>query len=196
MADLYQVLRRHFGFRGRRKDNLPHLATPPRRDGGRLSLAAVLRDMEFERGVEIGVKTGKSALYWCRANPRLHLSCVDPWSGARHERNLPTAIKNLQQYNTEILRMTSMEAVERFEDNSLDFVHIDGNHEFDYCAPDIIFWSRKVKPGGLILVHDYLEFYRAGVMEAVKTYTHCHHIDPWYCTRDRLSTAFWQVPAA
>ena len=87
-----------------------------------------------------------------------------------------------------------MDALPEFADGSLDFVHIDGNHEFDFCCPDIIYWSQKVKSGGMILVHDYIEFHRAGVVDAVRAYVHCHHIDPWYVTRDRLPTAFWKVP--
>lgn len=194
MPDFLTSVKRQFRVSRMRGDNLPILVTPPRRDRGRQALAKVLADMGGVRGVEIGVRVGRSAIAWMDANPQMHLTCIDPWAGRRHEANFIAAAKNLETYNATLLRATSMEAVTRFEDNSLDFVHIDGNHEFDYCCQDIICWSRKLRPGGVMAVHDYLEFHRAGVVDAVRAYTHCHHIDPWFVTRDRLPTAFWQRP--
>lgn len=193
MTDFLPLLRKHFRMRPLKGDNLPHLCTPPRRNAGREALAEVLHDMGVEWGVEVGVRFGRSALVWLDACPALHLTCVDPWLGG-HEKNYSLAVENLKGRNAEVVRATSMEAVSRFKDGTLDFVHIDGNHEYDYAAPDIIFWSQKLKSGGVMAVHDYLEFHRSGVVEAVKSYTSCHHIDPWFVTRDRLPTAFWQKP--
>lgn len=191
---MQNILKKHFRLRGLRHDNLPHLCTPLRRDEGRLGLARVLADLGVRNGVEIGVRVGRSAMAWLDNNPQLHLTLVDPWMGERHEKNWPKAIANMKGKNADVWRMTSMEAVVKFDDNSLDFVHIDGNHEFDFACEDIINWSRKLKSGGVIAVHDYLEFHKAGVVAAVQAYTHSHHIDPWFVTRDRLPTAFWQKP--
>jgi len=55
-----------------------------------------------------------------------------------------------------MLRMKSIYACELFEDNSLDFVYIDANHTYDSVKEDIKYWYPKVKPGGLLLGHDYL----------------------------------------
>jgi hypothetical protein len=38
-----------------------------------------------------------------------------------------------------------MDALNDFEDDSLDFVYIDGNHEFPYVAEDLFHWSKKVR---------------------------------------------------
>ena len=46
-----------------------------------------------------------------------------------------------------LIRKTSMEALDDFEDRSLDFVYIDGDHTFGHVAQDIYQWSRKVKTG-------------------------------------------------
>ena len=48
-----------------------------------------------------------------------------------------------------------MEAVEDFADESLDFVYIDGNHDFRYIAEDLAEWTKKVRIGGIISGHDY-----------------------------------------
>lgn len=193
MDNFVDILKRHFiRFHDLDKDNLPHLLTPPRRDMGRQSIAAVLNEMGARSAVEIGVRGGGSAAIWLDANPEMHLSCIDPWRG-RQAKYKPVAEETLRGRNVTLIQSTSMDAAGRFADKSLDFVHIDGNHEFDYVVSDIVFWSRKLKLGGVMALHDYLEFYRSGVLEAVRAYTYCHKINPWFVTRDRLPTAFWQA---
>jgi len=57
--------------------------------------------------------------------------------------------------NCKIIRKTSMEAVEDFKNDSLDFVYIDGNHTFHYIAQDMYKWYGKIKRGGILCGHDY-----------------------------------------
>ena len=49
-----------------------------------------------------------------------------------------------------------MDALADFEDGSLDFVYIDGDHSFKYIAEDLVEWSKKVRSGGCVSGHDYL----------------------------------------
>lgn len=193
---MHESIRKKFRF-ARGKDNLPYLATANPRGSGRHRLAELFNEFGYTEGVEVGVRRGGSAQIWFENNPKLHLTCVDPWAAHKRWKQdkqdefFKMAVENLTKYNVDILRMTSMEALQKFDDESLDFVHIDGNHDFDFCCPDIIYWSMKIRKGGMIVIHDYIHFHRAGVIAAVDAYTHTHHIDPWYVTRDRLPSAFW-----
>jgi predicted O-methyltransferase YrrM len=63
-----------------------------------------------------------------------------------------------------------MEAVKDFKDESLDFVFIDGNHQYSYVLEDITEWSKKVRSGGIVSGHDYFEFLDNGVIRAVNEY--------------------------
>ena len=54
------------------------------------------------------------------------------------------------------MRDYSMEAARRFADESLDFVYIDANHDYRHVREDITEWSKKVRKGGIISGHDYL----------------------------------------
>jgi len=134
----------------------------------------------------------------CKRNPNLHLCCVDPWiavghlSQSRQDGYYNRALSNLKPYNVTIIRKFSMDALSDFEDDSLDFVFIDGAHDFDNAIIDIIGWSKKVKLDGVIACHDYMSGHGAGVMKAVDAYTHCHKIEPWFVTREMEATAFWQ----
>ena len=55
-------------------------------------------------------------------------------------------------------KMGSEVAVNKFANDSLAFVYIDGNHEFDYVMTDLIWWAMKVRrrEGLCRWVRDYL----------------------------------------
>lgn len=200
-----EALKKHFKFTNDPEcDNLPILAYGKYKwgkqgDHGRQCLARLMASMGFRRGAEVGTFLGESALIWCKANPALHLTCIDPYVAYRarpsqhiQDRNYAKAQRTLARYNATIIRAASLDAVKEFTDGSLDFVYIDGDHRFDACIRDLIAWVPKVRSGGLVILHDYCSFERAGVMPAVDAYTHSHRIDPWYVTRDTLPTVFWQ----
>ena len=179
------------------------------------TLGTVFAELGFTTGVEIGTLKGDYAAVLCRANSELHLFCVDPWGqfddtqdytipavGRTHdtyEQFYRTAAATLAPYpNVTLLRKTSMAAVRDFDDNMLDFVYIDGNHELAYITEDLEQWSRKVRPGGIIAGHDYVKFVdpvRAlnDVKAAVDAYVHAHQISPWFLIdrpRSRRPKAF------
>ena len=104
------------------------------------------------------------------------------------------AVKTLEPYNVTFLRKTSMDAVKLIDDESLDFVYIDGNHKFDFVMEDIIHWSRKVRSGGIVACHDFHYGSNVEVVEAVNAYTRANHIDPWYVTKENQPTAYWVKP--
>ena len=56
--------------------------------------------------------------------------------------------------NCVIMRMTSGHAVSLFEDDSIDILHIDGNHSEEVSYNDVILFFPKVKPGGYIWIND------------------------------------------
>jgi hypothetical protein len=188
-----EVIQRSFTFRGRNQA----LPWYPRR-GDRNGLANVFAKLEFQEGVEIGTQRGQFAAILCTANPKLHLTCVDPWLGYIEQPNgekmaayYEEALKALSPFNVTIMRKGSMEAVPEIPDRSLDFVYVDGNHQFDPVMLDLIHWAPKVRPGGIVAGHDYHPFHGPGVMTAVNAYTHCHDIRPWYVTSELWPTYFW-----
>lgn len=56
-----------------------------------------------------------------------------------------------------MIRATSEKASEIFVDNSLDFAYIDANHAYDFIVQDIKLWYPKVKSGGYLCGHDYID---------------------------------------
>ena len=160
----------------------------------RNDLPKLFSDLGYRRGAEIGVWTGAFSEALCRANPALYLTCVDPWipypdyRDNREKRKYPdiydTAVAALAPFHCEIVRKFSTDAVKDVPLNSLDFVYIDGNHAFEFVVEDLAFWSRRVRPGGIVSGHDYRHYpAKRGsfhVVEAVNAFTSVYRIAPWF----------------
>jgi len=181
-------------FRVKHKDTLPFKGWAGTRD----TLAQTMGQLGFKTGAEIGVCKGEYSEVLLRAISGLKIYCVDPWVAYnRIDQDLADAryeecIARLSIYSgVNIIKKPSVEAAAGFPDGSLDFVYIDGLHEFDAVMLDLLYWAPKVKVGGIIAGHDYCEFYQAGVIAAVRAYTQAHNIHKWYVTRDREPSFFW-----
>ncbi|OGY44219.1 MAG: hypothetical protein A3B89_03670 [Candidatus Buchananbacteria bacterium RIFCSPHIGHO2_02_FULL_40_13] len=122
------------------------------------------------QGIEIGVQQGiYSQCILERSDLKLLYLC-DPWrqldngwepasniSDKLWQADLKTTIKQLSSYENRytILRKTSLEAVNDFTDESLDFVYLDADHRYEYVKEDLAKWFPKVKTGGIFAGHDY-----------------------------------------
>lgn len=161
------------------------------RYGDRKLLPNLCHLLGYRTGAEIGVRSGSFSELFCKAG--LEMWCIDPWepcpnySRRRQEKHLQEAVGRLSGYDVHFVKQTSMDALGSVPDN-LDFIHIDGRHEFDFVMEDLIHWCPKVRPGGIIACHDY---HLTGVKRAVEAYTLAHDIRPWYALKDRQPTAFW-----
>lgn len=153
---------------------------------GRVKLAEYFNKLGFKKGAEIGVAKGKFSQVLCEKIPGLTLFCIDPWLRYSLNRRSPIqekqikayeeAQQRLKDYNVTFIRKFSLQAAQLFENESLDFVFIDGNHDYDFVMEDVINWTRKVRKGGIVSGHDYYNFNNSGVIEAVNDYTKYHNI--------------------
>jgi len=133
----------------------------------------LLTELGFKVGAEIGVCKGRYSkwlIYKMRRN-KPKLFCVDPYkSYEEYSEHLKQeemdvikaeAHTRLASLNCEFIEKMSLDAVNDFLDNSLDFVYIDANHEYKHVVDDIYAWEKKVKVGGIVSGHDYSQpFYQ------------------------------------
>lgn len=122
--------------------------------------------------VEIGSWRGKSTCYLgvtiANSGKNITLDCVDTWRGSVteevHQKD-PSVINDTlyDEFLTNVkpfdfvtpVRLSSMDAVKQYKDNSLDFVLIDGSHEYEDVVNDITEWLKRVKPGCMLAGDDY-----------------------------------------
>lgn len=170
------------------------------------ALARMFGEKGFTRGAEIGVADGRYSRVLCESVPGLQLLCVDPYlrydgntrggPQEQHDGNWNAAHERLHGFDVRFIRKKSVEAAQDVPPESLDFVYIDGNHDFDFVVLDLIEWSKRVRRGGIVAGHDFYHFprRRAGVVEAVAAYTAAHDIDDWYLCDEREPSFWWVKP--
>lgn len=117
-------------------------------------------------GVEIGTGRGEGTYLILETCPNVSMDTIDPfleyedWIGtimqADQDKFKAIARKNLTDFHgrATMINLKSDEAVNGYEDNSLDFVIIDGDHSSEQVARDCKNYYSKLRSGGLFAVHD------------------------------------------
>lgn len=107
-----------------------------------------------------------------------------------------------------LIPLDSVKAADHFKDGSLDFVYIDGSHDYDSVRDDLRAWFPKISPGGIIAGHDFddhqlHEGVRRAVVEfgrkigrtiyltAVPGFVQ-EQCPSWYCYRDGIPGPGWR----
>jgi len=150
----------------------------------RIELAKHFAALGFTKGVEVGVCDGRYSEILMQEIPGLTLYGVDPYmtypeyTSYRSQDTLRKAYegakKRLAPYAYyEFVLALSVEAAKLVPFEALDFVFIDGNHDYEYVRADIAAWAPKVRRGGIVSGHDYYIFRSGndGVVRAVDEYT-------------------------
>jgi GT2 family glycosyltransferase len=116
--------------------------------------------------VELGTHSGNSYFSFCQAvrDESLTSRCyaVDTWKGDNQAGFYGDEVyemvnrHNESQYKSfsTLYRMTFDEALGRFQDRSVDLLHIDGLHTYEAVRHDFESWLPKLAPGAIVLFHD------------------------------------------
>jgi predicted O-methyltransferase YrrM len=120
--------------------------------------------------VEIGAWKGQSIMYLAERikelNKKIKLYTIDTFEGSvEHKKEdvivthmlYDVYLKNIEPMKDYIttIKGNSQEVHTQFKDNSIDFLFLDGSHEFEDVKKDLKLWYPKVKTGGIISGHDY-----------------------------------------
>jgi predicted O-methyltransferase YrrM len=165
-------------------------------------LAKYFGDLGFKKGVEVGVFTGYFSEILCKHMPNLELICCDVWGWGKYKQAEEECLERLKPYNTKIVKQYSVDAAKDVPDGSLDFVYLDGAHDYKNVKADLEAWTPKVRVGGIVSGDDFYFFPsgKGGVMQAVTEFTSHHHYDlkltNWDITNplsDDRQPSFWFV---
>lgn len=111
-------------------------------------------------GIEIGVLNGETSGFFLNEFSNLQLTGIDPIIPDSMEAsligNLQTIEGNVRQNKERwtFFQDYSFNVVNAFDNNSIDFIFIDGDHTYDAVKQDYDLYFSKVKQGGLIFLHD------------------------------------------
>lgn len=124
-------------------------------------------------GVEVGVKQGLFSEHVLMQWQGRYLISIDPWCEddavayvdianvpqPQHEAYFTETSNRLAPFGarSSIWRMTSAEGAARIENSTLDFAYIDARHDFASVTEDCALWLPKMRPGGILAGHDYID---------------------------------------
>lgn len=171
---------------------------------GRDQIAAFLNrsGLKFQ-AVEVGTHRGDFARTFLDSWQGDMLYCVDPWeqdmkgyeyqqsfleNSEGREADYEAACSLLAPYmaagRCQLLRMTSLDAATRFDDGTIDFVYLDGDHSTAAVYSDLQAWWPKVAEGGYIGGHDIIMpneidgLWAPGIQQAVMPFLALHQGKP------------------
>ena len=137
-------------------------------------LGDIVQREGFERGIELGVQQG--FYFYARTMLQKWTSCkeyhlVDLWAPQAnykdianvdangHELKYQETLANLKPWEdkTHVCRNFTTTCVNQYEDNYFDFIYVDARHDFKGVYEDLTHYWPKLKVGGIISGHDYVE---------------------------------------
>jgi hypothetical protein len=122
-------------------------------------------------GVELGVAAGEFSRRMVASGRFATFFGIDMYADTHDVHQYKAALRHVGLFSDyKLLRMSFDEALDLFDDESLDFVYIDGfAHTGQEGGQTIWDWARKVRVGGLIAGDDYHPDWPL-VVEAVDTF--------------------------
>ena len=143
-------------------------------------------------GAEIGIDRADTCVHLLKNSDIKHLYCIDPFD--RKPYRYEQAIDKLKQFsNYTLLKMTSTDAAEIVPDD-LDFIFIDGDHSYEGVKADLENWVPKIKPGGVLIGHDWTRFDKGVVLAAGEFLSKNHQLFEPLLEQDELIRAYADYP--
>jgi hypothetical protein len=147
-------------------------------------IMSMIKTYDLKVGVELGTHVGDCTFFLLDNDPGLTLHTVDIFEQQPEHENYkqdrydftelyPDFLKFAEKYGDRLIvhKGWTHEVAKDFEDESLDFVFIDADHEYESVKRDIILWRRKIKPGGILMGHDtQIPGVRKAVQECCEEY--------------------------
>ena len=128
-------------------------------------LKFLIRELKPSTFVELGVHNGFSYFVGCQAiqecKVQTNAFAVDHWVGDSqagfYDESVFQSVLDLnKKYSTfsTLLKMSFYQALNHFEESSIELLHIDGFHSYESVRKDFETWLTKMSADGVVLLHD------------------------------------------
>jgi len=126
----------------------------------------LIDEFGFKIAAEIGVDAGVYSEILLNNSKLEKLYGIDIWQNSE---KMWTTCQRLQPFidtgRVVLQQGLSEQVVSQYEDGSLDFCYIDGDHSLEGIYKDVRLWVKKVKIGGVLAGHDYKDGRASGTKD-------------------------------
>ena len=134
-------------------------------------------------GIEIGIASGENSKRLLKNLSIKKLYCIDPWIDYEEDNKIIRLYKSEQKCRKLLRRWNSkIDYIKKYSDdaiedvpNNVDFIYIDGNHQYEFVKNDIELYYPKLKEGGIIGGDDFCGNF-VGVVIAVLEFVDKHNL--------------------
>ena len=147
----------------------------------RFDFPQLINDNVYKVAAEIGVQRYGYFSYYLLRHSDLALYSIDIWGGRHTEAITGASIEaearsHLAEFGSRsnVMRSASIDAATMFNDSTFDFIYINGNHRKESVTDDMQAWYPKVRSGGILAGHDYVDVPHCGVIGAVDEFMASH----------------------
>lgn len=156
--------------------------------------------------VELGTDRGESYFAFCQsvAENATGTRCfaVDTWRGDEQAGGYDdTTFEEVSEHNAQhyaefstLLRARFDEVLDQFAHDSIDLLHLDGLHTEAAVRHDVDSWLPKIRPGGILLMHDISV--RVRDFGVWKVWEELRERGRYYAFADGPGLGVWQKPPA
>jgi hypothetical protein len=152
---------------------------------------------------ELGVDEGNFSKKIIELNNPKILHLVDIWETKRYDTIKRESVeeKFVKQKNDGrviIHKGYSTDVFTQFNDVYFDWIYIDTDHSYSTTSKELLLYSSKVKPGGFIAGHDFINgnwngMVRYGVIEAVYEFCVNHNWEIVYLTMELVENPSFAI---
>lgn len=107
----------------------------------------LVETMQPETVVDLGTFKGNSAYAFASGRKDAKVITID--KEEQEEAKILDKVPNIERRVS-----TFNDQLDSFKDNSIDLIHVDGDHYFNSVMEDVTNWSKKIAPNGVMLIHD------------------------------------------
>jgi predicted O-methyltransferase YrrM len=121
--------------------------------------------------IEIGIRRGGTTFHLLDTIPNLTIFGIDTDISQFYTKEVK------KKYGERLIPIQGFSELvaDQIPNNSVDIIFIDGNHSYEYVVKDIVKYSPKLRPNGLLTGHD-IDY--PGVNRAVTELVKNYHVGP------------------
>lgn len=125
----------------------------------RAYFSRLFRDGSFRTGVEVGVASGRFSEHITTDGLRVsQWQMIEPYPSRELKSRISKLVAKQPETQYELIVAKSLDAIALEKVGRMDFIYLDGSHNYDNVKQELVMYYARVRPGGILAGHDYCNY--------------------------------------